>query len=411
MDFQKQLEKYAELIVIHGLNVQPGQFVNISTEAIHRDLAVLIAKRSYFAGARYVNIDLGDARLGRLRILNSAEGDLSYTPRYLTTKFEEMVDETAANLRILGSEDPDILADLDPKRVNTVRRGLYEAAKYFYQEGIGKSKVHWTVAGAATPKWGKKVFPELDETEACARLWQEILKCCRADRDDCLQAWRSHNDALRKRAEHLSSMHISDLHFTGPGTDLHVGLSRLAKFKGGTDMSPRGVEFEPNIPTEEVFSTPDWRRTNGHVRATRPFLINGVLIRDWTGEFKDGILTSFNASSGKDTFREYIESDVGGKRLGEVALVGIDSPIFQSGIVFQEILYDENAACHIAVGSAYKFCLEGGENLSAEELDSIGCNESSVHTDMMISDEHVSVTAETYNGENIQLIKSGRWCV
>ena len=221
--------------------------------------------------------------------------------------------------------------------------------------------------------------------------------------------WSKHNDTLHRRARELNALEIEQLHFTGPGTDLNVFLDKRARFKGGTDIGPHGEPFEPNIPTEECFTTPDCRKTSGVVRATRPFLVNGVLIEGLTIEFEKGEIKSFDAVKGAATFEEYLSSDPGARRLGEVALVGIDSPVFKSGRVFEEILFDENAACHIAVGSAYKFCLDGGSDLSKDELSEIGCNESSVHTDMMISDEHVSVTARTYRGEKVCLIKDGEW--
>jgi aminopeptidase len=207
----------------------------------------------------------------------------------------------------------------------------------------------------------------------------------------------------------LNDLGVKSLKFTGPGTDLVVGLSERARFRGGSDRGPSGASYEPNIPTEECFTTPDWRKTEGRVRATRPFLINGVLIRDLVLNFRNGEIASFEASAGAETFREYIASDAGAKRLGEVALVGIDSPVFKSGKVFEEILFDENAACHIAVGFAYKNCLSDFQNLTNEDVERIGCNESVVHTDMMISDEHVSVDAELYKGGTLRLINNGEW--
>ncbi|OVE79817.1 hypothetical protein BVY02_02215 [bacterium J17] len=411
MPDSKMLERYANLLVSHGLNVQEGQVVNISTEAIHRDFAVLVAKEAYKKGAKLVSVILGDQRLERLRILHSKEEDLSYVPAYVPVKYKELVDETAANLKIIGSENPECIADLDAKRVNTVRMGQRMALKYFYDEGIGKSKVHWTVAAAATPEWGRKVFPDLDGFEACEKLWKAIFSVCRADKENCLELWKEHNDALHTRAASLNEMSIEELHFVGPGTDLKVYLSEKAVFKGGGDLGPRGVEFEPNIPTEEVFTTPDYRKTAGQVRTTRPFVINGKLVKGLTLEFKDGEITAFEAEEGEDTFREYISSDEGAKRLGEVALVGTDSPVFQSGLLFREILFDENAACHIAVGSAYKFCLADGDTMSKEDLESIGCNESSAHTDMMISSDEVDVKAKTYSGEEFLLIEKGAWAI
>lgn len=409
MTFEQQLRNYAELLIAHGLNVQPGQVVNISSEAIHRDFCYLVAEAAYERGAKYVNIDLIEPRLARLRIEKSSEENLTYVPGYLPVKYRELVDDTAANIKIIGSEDPDILADLNPKRVNTVRLNQHLSVKYFYDEGIGKSKVHWTVAAAATPKWGQKVFPASSPEKACRQLWEQILRICRADQPDCLQLWKDHNDRLQERGAKLTAMKIKELHFTGPGTDLRVGLSDRARFKGGSDRSPRGVEFEPNIPTEEVFTTPDARMTRGHVKATRPFLINGKLITDLELQFEEGKISSFKASHGEDTFREYIQSDENSDRLGEVALVGIDSPVYTSGLIFQEILFDENAACHIAIGSAYKFCIEGGESMTKEQLEEIGCNDSTVHTDIMISSDRVSVSALTYQGENVELIRGGEW--
>ena len=341
----------------------------------------------------------------------SNESDLDYVPSFISEKFRELVDSKAANLKLIGSEDPDVLAGLDAAHLNQIRIGTYKAIKYFYDEGISKSKVHWTVAAAATPGWGAKIFPDSPPDEVEEMLWDEIFKICRADKENCLEMWHEHNAKLQRRAKAVNEMGVKTLHFTGPGTDLKVGLSQKAIFKGGTDMGPRGAEFEPNIPTEEIFTTPDWRMTEGSVAATRPFLINGTLIENLKMTFAGGVLTDFSATNGESTFREYTDSDEGAKRLGEVALVGIDSPIYQSGLVFEEILYDENAACHIAIGSAYKFCVDGGENMNKEELEAIGCNESSVHTDMMISSEEVDVMAETHDGKNVQLIKNGEWCI
>ncbi len=409
LNFEQKLENYAELLVGHGLNVQEGQLVNISAEGYHRDFVLKITEAAYKRGAVYVDVDLTDPRTGRTRVLHSKPENLEFVPPYLQKRFHDIVDTNAANLKLVGSESPDLFADLDPQALNTLRKASYHALKYFYDEGIGKAKVHWTVAAAATQGWGVKVFPDDSPEEAEAKLWEEIFRICRADRPDCLDYWKTHNEALHARARKLTDLELKSLHFTGNSTDLRVGLSPKAVFKGGSDESPRGVPFEPNIPTEEVFTTPDWRQTEGFVKTTRPFYITGRLVEDLEITFAKGEIQDFKCSAGAETFEAYINSDPGGKRLGEVALVGIDSPVYQSGRVFQEILFDENAACHIAIGSAYKFCLDGGETMEAQELESLGCNESSVHTDMMISSEKVDVTAETFAGQSIPLIEKGRW--
>ncbi len=188
-----------------------------------------------------------------------------------------------------------------------------------------------------------------------------------------------------------------------------VGLSDRAIWKGGQERSTRGQWFEPNLPTEEVFTTPDFRRTAGHVRATRPFMINGRMIENLSAKFDGGAITGFVATGGADTFKAYIASDEGARRLGEVALVGIDSPVYRAGKVFREILFDENAACHIAVGQAYKFCIEGGTELDSAGAAAVGCNESAVHTDMMISNADVDVTATLYDGRSVVLLQAGEW--
>ncbi len=409
MSFEDKLDRYAELLVTHGANVQPGQMLLLTAEAAVRDFAVRVVDAAYRRGAKSVTLDLIDARAARSRFLHANEESLDFVPGFITAKFDEWVENKGATIRLVGSEDPDILSDLPPAKLNRARVAQYHAAKRFYDDGIGRGQVHWTVAAAATEGWAKKVFPDLSGKDGERKLWDEILRLVRADREDCLAAWDEHNEKLHHRGKALSEMSISELHFTGPGTDLTVGLSKKAVFKGGTDIGPYGVPFEPNLPTEEVFTTPDWRRTTGSVRVTRPFLVNGKLIEDLKLEFSEGKVSSVEASSGKETYAEYIQSDPGASRLGEVALVGIDSPVFQSGLVFQEILFDENAACHIAVGSAYKSCLDGGETMTPDQLVEVGCNESSAHTDMMISDEQVNVVARTYGGDEVTLLLNGEW--
>jgi len=410
MEFHEKLEIYAQLLVSHGLNVQPGQVVNITSELFHRELVEKMVKAAYKKGAKFVHVDFIDPALNRLRIQESKSDEyLHYVPSYFPLKYENFVQEGAAVIRLVGSVDPDSLSDLPPQKVNDLQSHIRKTLKTYYAEGIGKSKVQWTVAAAATPQWAKKVFPELNEQEAYIALWDSIFKICRADQKDCLQIWEKHQKHLNARAKLLTDLQIKELHFTGPGTDLKVGLSPKALFKGGGDKTPSGIEFEANIPTEECFTTPDYRLTHGKVRVTRPVPVNGKLVKGLQIEFKQGEITSFSAEEGQDQFAAYIANDKGAKRLGEVALVGIDSPIYQSKRIFEEILFDENAACHIAVGFAYRFCIDGGAAMTEEELDTIGCNDSHVHTDFMISSEEVNVNAKTYQGNEVPLIAMGKW--
>lgn len=410
MDFDTRLNRYAELLVCHGLNVQPGQSVNLTGEIIHRNLLQKLVEASYKRGAKYVNVDLIDPWHIRQRLLESKdESYLSYVPAFIPTKFEEILDSKGAVLRLVGSEDPDCFADIDPEKMNAMQLQIRQTLKRYYQEGVGKSKIHWTVAAAATPKWGKKVFPELSEEEAYKALWNAIFTICRVDHPHYLELWDKHDAILKKRAQRLTDLKIEKLHFRGPETDLRVYLSPKAIFKGGGDQGPYGLHYEANIPTEECFTTPDCNRTEGKAKVTRPFLIHGTMVKGLELTFSAGNIVDFKAKEGEAAFAAYIQSDANAKKLGEVALVGIDSPIYQSGRIFEEILYDENAACHIAVGFAYRFCIDGGDKMSSAELAAIGCNDSHVHTDMMISSEQVDVDAETDKKETIPLIRKGNW--
>lgn len=409
MDFNTKLKNYARLTVEFGLNIQKGQILSISTEAYNKDLAILICEEAYKAGAKFVDLTIRDPRATKARIQHADEQYLDYSMGYIKNRTAEIVEAESANLSILSPEDPAVLENLDPNKINKIRLAGYMANKLFYDEGINQSKVHWTLIAASTPGWASKVFPSLNPEAAHTRLWDEIFRICRVDRPDYLSYWHNHNKILKNRCRRLNELKIKQLHFTGPDSDLKVGLSPYSIFKGGTETSSRGAEFEPNLPTEECFTTPDWRMTEGYVKTTRPFRVNGVLIEGLELKFSKGEIVEASAKNGIDSFNAYRKSDPGGSRLGEVALVGTDSPIFQSGIVFDEILYDENAACHIAIGSAYNYCLKGGKDMSRSELDNLGCNESTVHTDMMISNEKVSVKALTYDNVQIELINCGEW--
>ncbi|MCI5065165.1 aminopeptidase [bacterium] len=407
-DTQK-LRDYAELIVAHGVNVQEGQCVLVSGEVPHRELLLLISQFCYERGASFVQVELTDERFARQRVDASREEDLSSLPRYISQKYDFLVEEQAATVKIVGPEFPEIMQGAEPRKTNLARKTAYEAKKRFYDEGIDTSRVHWTVAAGATERWGERVFPELRGEAACEALWEDIFALNRIGAGDHLEQWAVHDEALRHRAAWLTSLKIASLHFVGEGTDLLVGLSDSAIFQGGRSKSGRGVLFEPNLPTEECFSTPDWRHCEGTVRATRPFYVNGELIQGLQMTIQGGEITSFSAEKGYSVFEEYLASDPGAKRLGEVALVPISSPIFQAGRVYEEILFDENAACHIAIGSAYRFCVDLPSDSSDSEYEKVGCNTSSVHTDIMISDENTSVSAVLRDGSRRELLRHGEW--
>ncbi|MCB0354648.1 MAG: aminopeptidase, partial [Bdellovibrionales bacterium] len=398
------------LLVRYGLNVQSDQYVTLAGEVGHRELLRILVEKCYRSGARYVSVEIHDPHFLRSRIEHSHQDHLSYVPHWETAETEELVELKGATLGLVGPEEPKVLEGLDPQKLNAVRVARYNSRKRFYQDGIDRGLVQWCVAAAPTERWAELVFPECSPEEALRSLWNELFAICRCDRSDFLDAWRSHRDVLMKRAQHLTSLKLQTLRFVGPGTDLSVGLSSHAKFLGGAEVSSSGVVFDANIPTEECFTTPDWRKTEGKVVVTRPVLVNGTLVEGLKLEFREGQIVHFQANHGSDVFEALLSSDDGAKRLGEVALVGVDSPIFRTGRIFQEILLDENAACHIAIGSAYRTCLKAPENQSEEAFfTSVGCNESSVHTDLMISSEAVDVVGIDSTGKVIPLLRQGQW--
>jgi len=409
ISFAEKLSMYAKIIVAHGLNIQKGQVLYVYGEIVHRDLAMAVAEEAYKTGAKYVSVALSDSRLERIRILHSQPEHLSFLPGYTEAMMRDMVDNNYARLFIDGMEDPEILSGLDAKTISSIGQARRKAWKYYYDVGIGENKVHWCIVAGATVSWAKNLFPDMSPDAAYDKLWDNIFKIARADMPDALEKVAEHDRMLHTRTKKLNSLKVRTLRFTGKGTDLTVVLSEKARFAGGSSKSALGVNFEPNIPSEEVFTTPDCRETRGYATCTRPFLVNGTLVSGLRLEFDRGALVNFTCEKGQETFAEYINGDLRSRWLGEVALVGIDSPVYQSGVVFEEILYDENAACHIAIGSAFKFCIDGNESMTKEDLAAIGFNDANSHLDMMISNETTDVVATLADGSEILLIKKGEW--
>jgi len=405
------MQRYAALIVRQGMNVQPGQLVNVAGETVHIPLMRMIVEAAYAAGARYVSFETIDPWVRRAHLLNATDEGLDFVPAHFGARHNELTEQHGCQVRVVGMEDPKIYSDIPPDKVSRVLQRERQARARFYEDGINKSHVQWCVVAGVTPAWAADVFPELSADEAVTALWDSLFRLCRVDSPDYLERWRVHSETLHRRCDFLDALGIKELKFTGGGTDLTVQLSPVATFGGGTKPSVDGHHFTANLPTEEVFTTPDWRGTNGVARVTRPVRVNGVKVENLVLRFEAGVITGFEASAGSDSFAALIATDEGAKRLGEVALVGIDSPVYQAGRVFQEILLDENACCHIAVGSAYKARLLGGADMSPEELANVGWNDSVVHTDFMISSEEVDVTAHSFNGRVTPIIVKGQFVI
>ena len=406
-NFDQMLEKYAEVIVKVGLNLQPGQRLFIAAEMKTAPLVRAVTQKAYQNGAPLVNVFWADEELTKIRY--------EYAPRdsfeeVIAWYFEGIMQDAKsghAYLSVTGT-DPDLLKPYDPE---LVAASLKARAKHFKpaSEYISNGGTQWLVVCPPTPKWAAKVFPELSTADAEEKLWDVFNGLCRLDNDDPVATWRTHLDDLKKRHSFLTDKQFESLHFYGPGTDLTIGMPDKHVWKGGGSKTIGGVDFTANIPTEEVFCMPHKHKVNGIVSATKPLNYYGNLIENFSLTFKDGKVVDLKAEKGEDTLRKMIETDENASYLGEVALVPHFSPISESGLIFFNTLYDENAACHLALGSAYRENIQGGVEMKEDELDAHGVNDSLIHVDFMIGSDQVDIDGIAPDGSVLPLIRAGRW--
>lgn len=413
-DFERCLDRYADILVRHGAGLREGQEVFLHAEIAHRELALRVAEAAYDAGAGHVDLHLVDPRAIEQMIRRSRLERLETYHTDETDWLNRALLSRAALISIRGDEDPRLLpalAETHPERHGVYTRGASLKGKAFSNHGVNRSLCPWVVAGGATPGWAALVFPDLEPDEALDQLWRRIFLFTSADRDDAVEQLAAKDRTLHGRRALLDGLGIRELHVEGPKTDLRVGLSEKARWLGGSKTTAAGQPFNANVPSEENFTTPDRRRTHGRLAATMPFRTkSGVLVEDLVMHFEDGRLVDFDAGPGADGFRRWIDTDDGARYLGEVALVGSDSPIAESGLFFEHTLFDENAWPHVALGQAYSTALHGGEDLTRAELDDLGANSSAIHTDIMFGSPEVTITAtDCANGEPTVLIDRGKW--
>jgi aminopeptidase len=396
----ERIDAYADLIVRIGANVQPGQtfFVNALPE--HADLARALARSGYRAGAAYVDVRYSDPHVTHARIALAPEDSLDHSPDWLVERADASAG--AAVAAIAGEAEPELLADLDQGRVGKTRPVTLIEHALKIQNARG---VNWTIAAYPNAGWAEQVFGEPD----VERLWDAIAVAVRLDEDDPVAAWREHTAHLRARCAQLDALALDSLHFDGPGTDLIVGLLPESRWIGGGIETRDGIAHVPNLPTEEVFSAPDWRRTEGAVRSTRPLALGGTIVHDLEVTFARGEAVEVQASSGADAVRGQMDTDEFAKRLGEVALVDGTSRVGQTGITFFNTLFDENATCHIAWGSAIMFAVPALASLSPDEARARGANASSVHTDFMVGGPEVAVDGITSEGKRVPILREDVW--
>ncbi|MBS0562632.1 MAG: aminopeptidase, partial [Proteobacteria bacterium] len=405
MTFEAKLDRLAEVAVQVGLGLQTGQELVLTAPLEAVPLVRRITEHAYKAGASLVTPIYSDeqATLARFRLAPDAAFD--HAPAWLYEGMARAYKEGAARLAV-GGENPALLAGQDPERVSRADRARSRAYRPAL-ELITNFATNWTILSYATASWAATVFPGVPEDQAVARLWDAIFAATRVDQPDPVAAWAAHNAVLHAATARLNGKRYSALHFRGPGTDLTVGLADGHLWLGGAEPSRSGIVCNPNLPSEEVFTTPHAQRVEGHVRSTKPLSYQGTLIRDIAVRFEGGRIVEATASSGQGVLAKVLDTDEGARRLGEVALVPHASPISASGLLFYNTLYDENAASHVAIGQAYRTCLEGGTEATAEELAQRGANSSLIHIDWMIGSGEVDVDGVLADGGREAVMRKG----
>jgi aminopeptidase len=402
MDGRDRLEAYARLAIEVGVNLRQDQVLFVQAQPEQAELARTIARVAYRAGARFVDVQYGDAHVRRALIESGPDEMLSWSQPWLLERFRYLGEVQGARIVLSGDPDPGLFADLDQSRVARARQ--LELTELSLRQHVG-GEVAWVVIGAPTPGWAKAVFGEPD----VERLWQAIERTVRLDEPDRVASWREHIGRLNERATILNERRFDAIRFRGPGTDLVVGLLPHSRWNAADDETVFGQRYVPNLPTEEVFTTPDPTRAEGFVRSTRPLSIDGTIVRDLEMRFEGGRIVEIHASSGEQVVRSQTQLDEGASRLGEVALVDGSSRVGQLGLVFTTTLFDENATCHVAYGRGYPFGVEGGRGAPPEALASLGINESSVHTDFMVGGSEVDVDGLTAAGEAVPILRDDVW--
>jgi len=405
------LKEFAELAVVIGTNVQKGQLIQINAPVEAYKLVEKCVEVAYKQGACRVQVDWQDNPITRLGFENMTTEELCEIPDWQIDKIKYGIGRGICYLHII-SDDPDLLNGIDPNKIKEASLARMKKTKpfqYYSMNNIGQ----WSIVAYPNIKWAKKVFPDKEDDEALKALWDAILMTSRVEEGKTIENWKAHNAEIQKHTKLMNDYNFKELHFKNSlGTDLKVGLIKDHIWEGGCDKAKgNGAMFNPNIPTEEVFTMPNRYDIEGKVYSTKPLSYNGNLIENFNLTFKDGKVVEFHAEKNEEVLKNLLEMDEGSKSLGEVALISYDSPISNSGILFYDTLFDENASCHLALGACYPTNVKGGTELTTEKLYELGGNDSMNHVDFMFGSKDMSVIGTTYDGKEIEVFKDGNFCI
>lgn len=407
-NFNENLKKYARLIAETGVNVQDNHTVVLQISVNQAPLARLITEEAYRLGAAEVIVQWSDETIQREFLAHAATDRIENVPQYKIDQTDDWIAKGASRISVVSS-NPDALAGVDAQRVAAFQAANGKALVNL-RKATQANKVSWTVVAAASEGWAAKVFPELATSEEQVdALWNEIFKTTRIYEENPVIAWNIHDKKLQEKAAELNEQQFTALHYTAPGTDLTIGLPKNHLWEGAGSYNARGEEFMANMPTEEVFTAPDSRRVDGYVSSTKPLSYAGTIISEMKFTFKDGKVVDFSAEQGEEALKNLLAIDEGAKHLGEVALVPDPSPISQSGLIFYNTLFDENASNHLAFGSAYAFNLQGGTEMSEEELAEAGLNRSQTHVDFMVGSDKMNIDGIKEDGTIVPVFRNGDW--
>ncbi|MGQ7564309.1 aminopeptidase [Streptococcus suis] len=409
-NFKENLAKYAKLLVSTGINVQPGHTVQLTIGVEQAELARLIVKEAYAHGAKEVLVNWLDDVIARERLVNVDVELLEQVHPQRITEMNYLLERKASRLVVL-SEDPGAYDGVDPEKLSRNARALSQALNPMRQ-ATQANKISWTLGAASGLEWAKKVFPNAaSDEEAVDLLWDQIFKTCRIYEEDPIKAWEEHEARLVAKAKVLNDEQFVKLHYTAPGTDLVLGMPKNHLWEAAGSINAQGEKFIANMPTEEVFTAPDYRVADGYVTSTKPLSYNGNIIEGIKVTFKDGEIVDVTAEKGDEVMKKLVFDNAGARGLGEVALVPDKSPISQSGVTFFNTLFDENASNHLAIGSAYAFSIEGGTEMSQEELKEAGLNRSDVHVDFMIGSNKMNIDGIREDGTRVPIFRDGEWAI